>query len=151
MTSLLDGAGPCRRGAELPLNPEIPAGASPIRGRLRFEPFRYSAPMKLLDKMLSPLLKRGELTIIGPDGSSHSYGKPDPELRPVTVRVTDNRAALRIVRDPALGTVEAWMDDKLQLVEGEIIDLILLIRRNSRWESAAGAASSRSIPAASAT
>jgi len=30
------------------------------------------------------------------------------------------------------------MDDRLQLVEGEIIDLILLIRRNSRWEERTG-------------
>jgi hypothetical protein len=37
--------------------------------------------MQLLDKMLRPLLKRGELTIIAPDGSSHRYGSPDPELR----------------------------------------------------------------------
>jgi cyclopropane-fatty-acyl-phospholipid synthase len=56
----------------------------------------------------------------------------------VTVRVTDNRVALQVVRDPALGTVETWMDDRLQLVEGEIIDLILLIRRNSRWEERSG-------------
>jgi len=94
--------------------------------------------MQILDKMLAPLLKRGELTIIGPDGSTHRYGSPDPELRPVTVRVTDNRVALQVVRDPALGTVETWMDDRLQLVEGEIIDLILLIRRNSRWEERTG-------------
>jgi cyclopropane-fatty-acyl-phospholipid synthase len=94
--------------------------------------------MQILDKMLAPLLKRGELTIIGPDGSTHRYGSPDPELKPVTVRVVDNRVALQVVRDPALGTVEAWMDDRLQLVEGEIIDLILLIRRNSRWEERSG-------------
>ncbi len=56
----------------------------------------------------------------------------------MTVRIADNRAALQILRDPALGTVETWMDDRLQLVEGEIIDLILLIRRNSRWEERTG-------------
>src|SRR6478735_4383025 len=94
----------------------------------------YSPAMQILDKMLAPLLKRGELTIISPDGASHRYGSPDPELKPVTVRVTDNRVALQVVRDPALGTVEAWMDDRLQLVEGEVIDLLLLIRRNMRWE-----------------
>jgi cyclopropane-fatty-acyl-phospholipid synthase len=94
--------------------------------------------MQLLDKMLRPLLKRGELTIIGPNGSTHRYGSPDPELKPVTVRITDNRVALQVVRDPALGTVETWMDDRLQLVEGEIFDLIQLIRRNSRWEERSG-------------
>lgn len=90
--------------------------------------------MRLLDKMLAKLLKRGELTIIGPNGKTYRYGSPDPELKPVTVRLTDRKAALEIARDPALGTVETWMDDRLQLVEGEIIDLCLIIRRNRRWE-----------------
>jgi len=90
--------------------------------------------MQLLEQMLGKLLKRGELTIIGPGGQSHTFGTPDPELRPVTVRMADSRVAMEIARDPALGTIEAWMDDRLQLVEGEIIDLCMLIRRNQRWE-----------------
>jgi len=90
--------------------------------------------MQLLDTMLAKLLKRGELTIIGPDGTTRSFGSHDPELKPVTVRLTDNKAAMQIARDPAVGTVECWMDDRLQLVEGEIIDLCLIIRRNRRWE-----------------
>ena len=70
--------------------------------------------MQLLDKMLGKLLKRGELTIIGPSGQTHRYGSPDPELKPVTVRLMDNRAALQVVKDPALGFVETWMDDRLR-------------------------------------
>lgn len=84
--------------------------------------------------MLRKLLKRGELTIVGNDGKTYRYGSPDPELKPVTVWLKDGRAAFDIARDPALGTVETWMDDRLQLVEGEIVDLCLLIRRNRRWE-----------------
>jgi cyclopropane-fatty-acyl-phospholipid synthase len=94
--------------------------------------------MQLLDKMLGKLLKRGELTIIDPNGKTRKFGAPDAELRPVTVRVTDNRVAIQIARDPALGTAEAWMDDRLQLVDGEIIDLVRLIRRNLRWEERSG-------------
>lgn len=94
--------------------------------------------MQLLDKMLGKLLKRGELTIIDASGKERVFGKPDPELRPVTVRVTDNRVAIQIARDPALGTAETWMDDRLQLVDGEIIDLVRLIRRNLRWEERDG-------------
>ena len=94
--------------------------------------------MQLLDKMLGRLLKRGELTIIGPGGQTHRYGAPDPELDPVTVRLMDNRAALQVVRDPALGTVEAWMDNRLQIEQGDILDLVTLIRRNSRWEDRPG-------------
>jgi cyclopropane-fatty-acyl-phospholipid synthase len=94
--------------------------------------------MQLLDKMLARLLERGELTIIGPGGQTHRYGAPDSELRPVTVRLLDRRVALQIARDPAVGTVEAWMDDRLRIEQGEILDLVLLIRRNSRWEDRSG-------------
>ena len=84
------------------------------------------------------LLKRGELTIIGPSGQTRHYGAPDPELKPVTVRMTDNRVALQVAKDPALGTVEAWMDDRLQIEHGDILDLVMLIRRNMRWEERSG-------------
>ncbi|MET1111197.1 MAG: cyclopropane-fatty-acyl-phospholipid synthase family protein [Allosphingosinicella sp.] len=90
--------------------------------------------MRLLDKMLPGLIKRGELNVIDPAGKAHRFGAPDPELKPVTVRLKDRKVAFQIARDPTLGTIETWMDDRLVLEEGEIIDLILIIRRNRRWE-----------------
>ena len=90
--------------------------------------------MQLLDRMLGAHVQRGELTIIDHEGNTHRYGRPDPELAPVTVRLKDRKVALEIARDPALGTAETWMDDRLVLEQGEIIDLVTLIRRNRRWE-----------------
>ena len=90
--------------------------------------------MRLLDRMLAKLLKHGELTVIGPSGETRRYGTPDPELKPVTLRLMDRRAALQILRDPTIGAVEAWMDDRLRLEQGEIIDLTRMVRRNIRWE-----------------
>lgn len=90
--------------------------------------------MQLLDQMLPRVVRRGELTIIDHKGRTHHFGKPDPDLAPVKVRFTDAKVPLEIARDPALGTAETWMDDRLQLIEGEIIDLVKLIRRNRRWE-----------------
>ncbi|HWT11462.1 MAG TPA: cyclopropane-fatty-acyl-phospholipid synthase family protein [Allosphingosinicella sp.] len=90
--------------------------------------------MRLLDKLLPELIKRGELTVIDHAGRTHRFGAPDPELKPVTVRLMDRTVPLQIARDPALGTAEAWMDDRLRFEQGEIIDLILIIRRNRRWE-----------------
>ena len=84
--------------------------------------------------MLGKLLKHGELTVIGPDGKAQRYGAPDPELNPVTIRLMDRRTMLDLVRDPTVGAVEAWMDDRLRLEQGEIIDLTLMVRRNLRWE-----------------
>jgi cyclopropane-fatty-acyl-phospholipid synthase len=90
--------------------------------------------MRVLDQMLARLVKKGELTVIDHDGRTWSYGAPDPELRPATVRLMDGKVAFQIARDPALGTAEAWMNDRLRMEQGEIIDLILIIRRNRRWE-----------------
>jgi cyclopropane-fatty-acyl-phospholipid synthase len=90
--------------------------------------------MRLLDKMLPGLIKRGELTVIDPAGKAHRFGAPDSELKPVTVRLKDRKVAFQIARDPTLGAIETWMDDRLVLEQGEIIDLVLLIRRNRRWE-----------------
>ena len=94
--------------------------------------------MRLLDKMLSRHVRRGELTVITPDGKAHRYGAPDPELKPVTVRLADRTTPLRIARDPAVGTAEAFMDERLILEQGEILDLVLIIRRNRRWEDRSG-------------
>jgi cyclopropane-fatty-acyl-phospholipid synthase len=94
--------------------------------------------MRLLDKMLPGLIKRGELTVIDHSGRTYRFGAPDPELKPVAVRLMDRKVPFQIARDPALGTAEAWMDDRLRLEQGEIIDLVRIIRRNRRWEERTG-------------
>src|SRR5688500_10068954 len=99
----------------------------------------YLAFMWLLDRGLKQLIRRGQLTVIGHDGRTWRYGAPDPECRPVTVRFTDAATARRIARDPALGAAEAFMDGRLVLEEGEILDLVMAIRRNRRWEDRKGA------------
>ena len=90
--------------------------------------------MALLDKMLSKLVTKGELTIIDHNGKTTRFGAPFPGLEPVTVRMADRKVALQIARDPTMGTVDTWMENRLVLEQGEIIDLVKLIRRNRRWE-----------------
>jgi cyclopropane-fatty-acyl-phospholipid synthase len=94
--------------------------------------------MWLLDKALQRLVRRGPLTVIGPDGSAATYGAPDPDLNPVTVRFADARVARQIARDPGLGAAEAWMDGRLTLEQGDLLDLVQIIRRNNRWEERRG-------------
>ena len=55
--------------------------------------------MKLLDKMLARHVTRGELTIIDHSGRTRRYGAPDPELKPVTVRITDDMLNVSVVDD----------------------------------------------------
>jgi cyclopropane-fatty-acyl-phospholipid synthase len=95
--------------------------------------------MWLLDRGLKRLIQRGQLTVIGHDSRTWRYGTPDAECRPVTVRFTDAGTARRIARDPALGAAEAFMDGRLIVEEGEILDLVMAIRRNRRWENRKGA------------
>jgi cyclopropane-fatty-acyl-phospholipid synthase len=94
--------------------------------------------MWFLDKALARLIRRGPLTIISPDGSQKTYGAPDPELAPATVRFADARVPRQIARDPALGFAEAWMDGRLTIEQGDLLDVVQIIRRNNRWEERAG-------------
>ena len=87
--------------------------------------------------MLERLVRHGELTVTAPDGKTYRFGSPDPELKPVAIRLIGRKTPLKIVRDPALGAAEAWMDGRLTMERGEILDLVKLIRRNGRWEERA--------------
>ncbi|HYD37083.1 MAG TPA: cyclopropane-fatty-acyl-phospholipid synthase family protein [Allosphingosinicella sp.] len=90
--------------------------------------------MWLLDRGLRRLIRRGQLTVIDHRGKTWRYGAPDAELAPVTVRFTDGKVPRQIARDPAVGAAEAFMDERLVVEQGEILDLVLMIRRNRRWE-----------------
>src|SRR3954468_13109311 len=94
--------------------------------------------MWLLDKALRRVLRRGQLTVTDHKGAVHTYGAADPELRPVAVRFTDRRVPTEIARDPGLGAAETYMDGRLVLEQGDILDLVTLVRRNSRWEDESG-------------
>jgi len=89
--------------------------------------------MWLLDKMLRKLMKKGELIVVDHDGKEYRYGRPDGR-RPVRVRLTDRGAAFFIAKDPRIGAGEAYMDERLVVEEGDIRDLVLLIRENAPWE-----------------
>jgi cyclopropane-fatty-acyl-phospholipid synthase len=90
--------------------------------------------MWLLDKMLRKLLKKGELIVVDHDGKEYRYGTPDPARAPVKVRLTDSGAAMSIAKDPRLGAGEAYMDGRLVVEDGDVRDLILLIRANAPFE-----------------
>jgi cyclopropane-fatty-acyl-phospholipid synthase len=90
--------------------------------------------MWLLDKLLRSLVRKGELTVIDHDGKEYCYGAPDPNHGPCRVRLIDKGAAMHIVKDPRVGAGEAFMDGRMVMEEGDIRDLILLIRYNAPIE-----------------
>jgi cyclopropane-fatty-acyl-phospholipid synthase len=91
--------------------------------------------MWLLDKMLSKLIKKGELIVTNHDGKEYRYGAPDPNHGPVRARLTDKGAAWHIAKDPRVGAGEAYMDKRLVIEPpSDIRDLVLLIRYNAPFE-----------------
>ncbi|HEY0627242.1 MAG TPA: class I SAM-dependent methyltransferase, partial [Allosphingosinicella sp.] len=99
--------------------------------------------MWLLGKFLNRVVRKGELIVIDADGREHRFGSRDPERPPVAFRLTDRRAAFDIVSDPRLGAAEAYMDGRLVMERGEILDLLDLIRSNARWERGANLGKNR--------
>jgi cyclopropane-fatty-acyl-phospholipid synthase len=90
--------------------------------------------MSLFDRFAGHLFKRGEMTIIMADGKPRRYGTPDPALKPVTIRFVDKGVPAFIARNPHLYAAEAFMDGRLVIEEGDIRDLVDLVRANGRWE-----------------
>ena len=90
--------------------------------------------MWLLDKMLRKLIRKGELIVLDHDGKEYRYGAPEPGRPPVKVRLTDKGAAFHIAKDPRVGAGEAYMDGRLVVEQGDIRDLVLLVRYNAPWE-----------------
>ena len=90
--------------------------------------------MSLIGRLVDKLLSRGSITLItpngreslGPGGGSH-----------LTIRFADNRVGFDIVRNPRLGLGEAYMDKRLVVEDGTILDLMELITGQNRWEDSA--------------
>ena len=94
--------------------------------------------MALIDLFLSRFVRRGPLTVIHADGHARSFGQADPAVRPVTVRFTDPGAARFVARHPELGAGEAFMDGRMVVDDGDVLDLLRLIKANDRWEDGQG-------------
>ncbi|WP_066483200.1 MULTISPECIES: SAM-dependent methyltransferase [unclassified Sphingomonas] len=90
--------------------------------------------MALIDLFFARAVKRGELTVIYPGGKTKKFGTPDPELGAVTIRFADKGVAGAIVRDPSLGSSEAFMDGRLIIEQGDIMALLNLVSANNPWE-----------------
>jgi cyclopropane-fatty-acyl-phospholipid synthase len=83
---------------------------------------------KLLDILLRRIVRRGSLTLIDADGTSHRFGDGRPPG--VVVRLADNRLARQLVTDPELALAEAYMHGRLQMLEGRIYDFLELVLSN---------------------
>lgn len=93
--------------------------------------------MSILRPFLSRIIRQGRLTVVLPDGAREEYGRPAPGFPDVTIRFTSRKGMRRILLDPRIGAAEAFMDGEMEVVEGDIMALIGLIRMNTPWDRGA--------------
>ena len=90
--------------------------------------------MKLFERVLKRLVARGQLRIFYADGSSFTVGQPHPDFPDLALRFKDRRVPFDIVKDPRLGMAEAWIDGRVGIEGGGIMEFVSMIRANNPWE-----------------
>jgi cyclopropane-fatty-acyl-phospholipid synthase len=88
----------------------------------------------LLDKVMTRMVRRGELVITDHQGQAHRYGTPDPTLPRVGLRFHDAKVVRDVVRHPSLGFAEAYMAGRIDFDEADMVALVRLLRGNDRFE-----------------
>lgn len=88
----------------------------------------------LLNKFLERGVTRGQLDVTFADGSSKTFGKPEPGFPQIALRLADDRVPRDILLDPRLGAAETFMDGRLIIEDGDIMGLVTLLRANNAWD-----------------
>jgi cyclopropane-fatty-acyl-phospholipid synthase len=88
--------------------------------------------MSLIGRLLDKLLTKGSITLKLPDKVPETHGPGGGKH--LTVRFTDRKVGFDIVRNPRLGFGEAYMDGRLIIEDGTILDLMRMIVGANRWE-----------------
>ena len=90
--------------------------------------------MALIGRLVDKLLKKGSITLIVPGKPPTTYGPGGGKH--LTVRFTDRRVAFDILKNPRLGMGEAYMDGRVVIEDGTILDFLELVVGSNRWEDA---------------
>ena len=88
--------------------------------------------MALIGRFIEQILPVGSITIVQADGARDTYGPGNGKH--VTVRLHDRRAALELFRNPRLRLGELYMDGRVTIEDGTILDLLELIVGAKPWE-----------------
>ena len=88
--------------------------------------------MSLIGRYIDQILPVGNITVIWADGSRATYGRGGGKQ--LTVRFHDRRAARELFRNPRVKFGELYMDGRLTIEDGTILDLISLVIGANQWE-----------------
>jgi len=88
--------------------------------------------MSLIGKLVNTLLSKGSITLITPGKDPETLGRGGGKH--LTVRFMDRKVGFEIARNPRLGFGEAYMDGRLIIEDGTVLDLIEMVVGANRWE-----------------
>lgn len=96
---------------------------------------------RILSKMLTRTVTQGKLIVTYADGTRQNFGSPAPAFPEVAIRLADSRVPRDILKDVRLGFAEAYMDGRVEIEQGDVMQLVSLMRANNRWEDGRSLAS----------
>jgi cyclopropane-fatty-acyl-phospholipid synthase len=88
--------------------------------------------MALIGRLVGKLLTKGSITLKQSGKEPRTYGAGGGKH--LTVRFADRKVAFDILKNPRLGLGEAYMEGRLIIEDGTILDLLELIVGANRWE-----------------
>ena len=81
----------------------------------------------MLDFLLRRYIRRGTLAVHFPNGKTVTYGEGAPR---VVIAIKDKSALLSLGMDPDLKLGELYMDGRIEIEEGTVVDLLDLLMGN---------------------
>jgi cyclopropane-fatty-acyl-phospholipid synthase len=88
--------------------------------------------MSLIGTLIEKLITKGSITLKTPGKPPQTYGPGGGKH--LTVRFTDRTVGFDIAKNPRLGVGETYMDGRLVIEEGTILDLLEMVVGANRWE-----------------
>ena len=90
--------------------------------------------MSIIGQFLNNVIVKGTIQITHPDGSSEVFGTSAAGYPDVGIRLADKNVVRQILLDPRLGAAETFMDGRLIVEQGDIMELVQLLRANRPFE-----------------
>ncbi|MDX1497661.1 MAG: class I SAM-dependent methyltransferase, partial [Salinisphaeraceae bacterium] len=79
-------------------------------------------------EFLDAFIVKGHLQVVDWEGQEHQFGQQN--AKPVVVRLPDPSIQAQLLRHPRLGMGEAWMEGRIELLQGTLFDFLTVLARN---------------------